>query len=120
VARLSCETCQQFQTRKDWSVMVKHGRPVPRRPRGRLPCGSCPKVPKGMPPRPSSAVEWQARHWLAYRFYRECLTVGRWPDDPLVRWYAALFRDAEEECERVLADRRHGELIALLQIRTRG
>jgi hypothetical protein len=72
-------------------------------------------VPPGTAaPGPEHAVELSAELRQAVRFYRECRAVGRFPDDPLVRWCAAAIRAAEDHCERVRARREQlGALAAL-------
>jgi hypothetical protein len=66
------------------------------------PCGSCEKVPawarKSIPDVAELrklAVELTPQNRAAWRFYRECRAVNRFPDDPVVRWYAALLHALE-------------------------
>jgi hypothetical protein len=74
-------------------------------------------VPRDAPERTRAhAVEPTGRSWRAYRHYRECRAVGRFPDDPLVRRCAALVRQFEEVLER----RPLEELLAFLGAKAGG
>ncbi|HEY1190381.1 MAG TPA: hypothetical protein VGE74_22295 [Gemmata sp.] len=96
---------------------MKRGGQALRRPANApTPCGSCPKVPAGTErPSPAAAVELSEPHRQTVRFYRECKAVGRFPDDPIVRWAAAIIRSAEEHCERVAGQRNQLAMLSLLK-----
>ncbi|AWM38132.1 hypothetical protein GobsT_37750 [Gemmata obscuriglobus] len=97
-------------------MVTRGGQPL-RRPRGsHPPCGKCPKVPAGTErPSPAEAVELTDQHRRTVRFYRECRAVGRFPDDPLVRWAAAVIRSAEDHCERVSSQRTQLAVLSALR-----
>jgi hypothetical protein len=85
------------------------------RPKGApTPCRLCPKIPPGRPPHPSSAVEPTEQHRQAYEFYGECQAVGSFPDDPIVRWCARIFRKAEADAAKADKDRIALEVIGNL------
>lgn len=66
-----------------WQRETRAGQDVPRI--GKTPCYKCPKVPKGAPPRPSSAVELNEKNQRTYVFHEECEAVGEFPRDAIVR-----------------------------------
>jgi hypothetical protein len=51
----------------------------------------------------------------AWRFYRESRAVGHFPDDPLVRWYAAIIRGIEDAAAQIPLERLAATLSALLK-----
>ena len=99
VASRSCGECKQWLYDEDGTRTERAGVPAPR-PRGQpTPCYKCPKVPKGKPPIPESAVELTDRNWKVWQHYRECKATGRFPDDAIVRQHAAVIREVETEYE---------------------
>lgn len=114
VAGRDCEDCKKWVYEDSPDAMAEgpmefppgSGKPNPRIP---LPqfgprCDWCPKVPKGDPPKPESAVELSAKNWRAYRHYLECRAIGTFgaaADDPIVRRNAMLIKRVQEEAEQV-------------------
>lgn len=112
VARRSCEACAKYLHHEPGGgVVTRGGRPVPRAPGSRTPCVTCPKIPPGADPKPENAAELAWRTEDAYRHYLECRAVGRFPDDPIVRYTAMLIRQAEDAATR--ADSRRLALAVL-------
>jgi hypothetical protein len=105
----SCAVCEAY--RVDEPPDKRTGLPMVRPKGAPTPCGSCAKVPAALR---RSGLGWKDlrlhaedvtdRSRAAWKFYRECQAVGRFPEaaanDPLVRWYAAVLRDAEAAIER--------------------
>jgi hypothetical protein len=96
VAAVSCEDCQTWMYDDGWEKETRYGLPVLRPEGAPTPCWSCPKIPKGAPPKPSSAVELSDKNVRAYLHYKECKAVGRFPDDPIVTRNARIIAGAEE------------------------
>lgn len=78
-----------------------------------LPCGGCPKIPKGAEPSPRNAQELNDRLWLAYQHYRRCRAVNRWPEDPIIERNAEIIREVEDD----VAKQQENEMLALLLTR---
>lgn len=73
----SCEDCQRWLHNAAWERTTRVGEPVVR-PKGvPTPCGSCPKIPKGVHPCPENAVVISPKNALAYRYYLQCLIDNR-------------------------------------------
>jgi hypothetical protein len=104
IANRSCSDCQTYWYDDGGEiggpVTTRGGKPLPRPPQSPTPCKRCPKIAPGDPPEPSSAIELTDQHWETWTFYRECRAVGSFPDDPRVRWAAAIIRAVEDESER--------------------
>lgn len=83
-----------------WKPVTRGDRHLPRPAGAPPPCRACPKVPPGVEPRPENAVEATDQARRCYEHYRECRAVGSFPDDPLVRHHARVFRDVEDAAER--------------------
>ena len=113
VADRDCLTCQQFQFDDAGNIEIGRDGQPERRPRGVLPpCRYTHKgCPKGTPENQRSLTEQNRECW---DHYRECRAVGVFPDDPLVRHHAALIRDVEDECNRVLEHRKIVQLVTAL------
>jgi hypothetical protein len=106
-----CAVCLMYVPRDDGTFLLNKltGLPVLRGNAGdKTPCHKCAKVPEYAkvahahdPARMrESAIELTDQNRAAYRFYRECRAVGSFPDDSVVRWVAAIVRDAEDERDR--------------------
>lgn len=109
VAARSCGDCVRWlhndSGTKFGKVTTRGGKPV-ERPRGtKPPCRICPKIPEGADPTPENAVELKGADRQAYIHYRECRAVNAFPDDPLVRRDAAVFRAVEDAAERLASQR---------------
>lgn len=131
VADRSCADCQRFlyddtpdrmgprSLRRDSTG--KKTLPMYRPLNAGTPCHQCPKTPTKQR---ADAVEITPRVWYAYQHYRECLAVGNFPDDALVREQAAVFRDIEDERDRLdsatLAAKIDGLLMLLPSLMLRG
>ncbi len=81
--------------------------PMLREPGSTTPCHKCEKVPSLLrKQRAPTAVMREAagdltdQHRQAWTFYRMCRTVNQFPDDPLTRHFAVIFRDVEQSIER--------------------
>lgn len=102
VARRDCADCKQYSYRDgpgNWGepIVDRAGNKI-RRPLNVLPpCNRCPKIPKGSPPRPESAVVLSERNLAAYWHYKQCKAVGSFPDDPIVQRNAAIIRELEDQ-----------------------
>lgn len=82
---------------------TRNGEPVPRVPGVKLPCEmsagqafdvrqrACAKVA------PDAGIELSESNRQAYRHYRQCRAIGRFPDDPLVIEHAEIIRAIEDE-----------------------
>lgn len=110
VAYRDCGDCKRHVYDDKGKRAMRRGKPVVR-PRGMSPpCHSCPKVaPTGSP----GCVELSEKNWQAYRHYKECQAVGRFPDDATVRRNAAVIRMAEESADQA---RQAGALTPLLKM----
>jgi hypothetical protein len=123
VAAVSCGDCQTFAYSMPQATVGLVQLPggtserQPRAPGSGTPCRRCPKIPRGADPKPSSAVEWSERYQSAHDHWRECRAVGETPNDPVVRWYARLFHDADESVDDAVLERRHAELLVALSRR---
>lgn len=69
------------------------------------------KVPANVKKLRPHAVEMTPRLLAAWRHYRECKAVGRFPDDPLVRANAVQFLDAETYAAEDRGARREERLV---------
>jgi hypothetical protein len=49
----------------------------------------------------AAAIELTEQNRKAWEFYRQCRAVGIFPDDPLVRHFAVVLREVEDELERL-------------------
>jgi hypothetical protein len=107
-----CVVCEAYRPREDGSFVLdkRTALPLARVPGTPTPCHKCPKLPAAAR---ESGAGWQDLRALAadltdanraaLAFYRRCRATGRFPDDPLVSWYAGLIRDVEDAADR--ADR---------------
>lgn len=100
-----CSSCEKY--RLDEAPDRRTGVPMLRPPGTPTPCGSCEKVPEhlrraGMHWRDlrKHAVEMTPANRRAWEFYRGCRATGRFPDDPLVRWYSAVIQDEVDRAAR--------------------
>jgi hypothetical protein len=94
LALRDCGDCERHVYNERTGRRSMHaGRPVERPAGTRAPC-RLPHVGclKGTPEAPR-ALSIQNR--LAYQHYEECLAVGEFPDDPIVRRHAMLIRSVE-------------------------
>lgn len=106
-----CAVCLKYVPREDGTFLSdkRTGLPVLRGNAGdKTPCHKCAKVPEFAKVAHAhdpeelrrSAVELTDRNRTAYRFYRECRAVSSFPDDPIVRWVAAIVREVEDDRDR--------------------
>ena len=84
------------------------------------PCGTCPKIPPGDPPYSWASQELSEENAQAYAHWKECVAVGHFPDDPLVKRDASLIRDITEAIERVRQSGRLDLLASMMRGRDRG
>lgn len=110
----SCSTCAAYRMREDGSFVLdkRTALPLARGPAEPTPCHKCPKVPAaarklGMDPADlrKLAADLTPADRAAWAFYRRCRAVGRFPDDPLVGWYAELLRGVEDAAAAARTDR---------------
>lgn len=106
----SCAACETYRVREDgtYSPDKRTGLPMLRPAGVPTPCHKCPKVPAAAR---DAGLDWRELRKLAadmtpanraaLDFYLACRAVGRFPDDPLVGWYAPLVRDVEDLGRRV-------------------
>lgn len=101
----ACGDCERWCWKATGElVRTPGGDPVPRtNPDIPTPCMSCPKVPAhlkaaGKPWRElrAAAADMTPANRKAYAFYHRCKATGRFPDDPLVAWYAGAVRAVED------------------------
>jgi hypothetical protein len=120
----SCRLCIKYDFKADGDVR-KDEKGNPRlRPLGvPTPCLSCPKVPVEVREQdlPDSemrkfANELTDYNRVAWDFYNECKAVGRFPDDPIVRWYAGIIRQVEDAHARYLAEKNATAIAAMITI----
>ena len=93
VARRNCSDCLVHVYNEDTGRRESHGgRPV-RRPDGTVPPCRIPGLgcPRGTPERP---LELSPHNRQAFRHYQECIAVGHFPDDAIVRRNALVIRNA--------------------------
>jgi hypothetical protein len=115
VAAVDCHDCQRWLHNQDWKPVEKRGRKVPRH--GPPPCRTCPKIEKGVEPRPENATRLTPEFWETWRHYHESAAVGwQTPDalDPLVRRNAAVIRGVLDAAERVRHDSTQQLILAAL------
>lgn len=125
VADRSCQECQTYlyndqPGRMGLPVLRGPNRDKVKRIKGQSPaCRWCPKIPKGEPAVPSSAVHLSERNAAAYLHYRRCRAVLRFPADRIVERNAALIQGIEEQAaERRLFDANSdGMMEAMLSLR---
>jgi hypothetical protein len=107
-----CSACEQYIHNDgdggDGEVLRRPSRPdpvtgklgLPQLRRGvPTPCWQCPKTEGAEVRDRAHATEVGEQHLKAYFHFMECRAVNRWPDDPIVRRNARVFRavlDAEE------------------------
>lgn len=109
VAVRSCEDCSKYLYKDSptrfGEVSERMGIKTLRMAGQDPPCRWCPKIPDGEPKIRSSAVELSDRNWQAFRHYRECRAVGRFPDDPIVSRNAGVIRQIQDDADARQAQR---------------
>ena len=110
VAWRDCQSCQKFDYDDNGNLEIgRDGLPSERAKGCLAPCRYTHKgCPKGTPETPQSLTDANRQ---AYEHYRECRAVGQFPDDPIVRHHAALIRETEDECHRVLERRKLADML---------
>lgn len=95
--------------------------PVIRPPGAVTPCYKCPKTEHvGDEERTrENAAEMTERYFLALRHYLECRAVGVFPDDPIVRRNAVIFRRIYDETERMPMRELSRDIRSLIVLLTR-
>lgn len=100
----SCADCQAYlyddRGEKMGAPLLRGGKRAPRPAGTKTPCRICPKIPPGREPAPASAVEETEQLRAALSHYEECRATNSFPQDPVVRWCAALFRKVEDAADR--------------------
>lgn len=82
IASRSCQDCATYVYNEDGTPTMRAGIHQ-KRPQGMpTPCHTCPKIPTGVMPVPENALELTPRLARAYRHYRGCKAVGRFPIHP--------------------------------------
>ncbi len=112
----TCASCKEWVYQDDGTIQLRAGEPVKRFRGAPTPCGTCPKIPSGLPKCPESAVEPSEKSARIYQHYRECRAVARFPDDPIVKRHAAIIRALHDERDRLPLER----LTVALGVLTRG
>lgn len=105
IATRSCDDCARFLYDEDTGEVrrrpARFGLPVRRSPGVPTPCYKCPKVPADSPILSREfAVDLSEQNWQALAFYAECRAVGQFPDDPIVRRWAAAIRRVDDAAEK--------------------
>lgn len=119
----SCADCEAWQYNRD-GTLVRDRRtslPLARPPGTPTPCTLCPKVPKndrlhGWRHARTAAIDMSGANRQAWEFYRRCRATVRFPDDPVVAWYAGLIEPIVDEFESRHIER-FGEKIDMLTVR---
>lgn len=97
VALRDCRDCQlhvyneETGKRSDWM-----GNPVKRNPKTSPPCQTRAGCPKGSPTGEEGCKELNPKNLAAYRHYKTCKAVGRFPHDAIVESNAMLISAIEE------------------------
>jgi len=103
-ASRSCVDCQTYYYNPDETIMLRGGyHKVTRDPDSPLPCGTCPKIPKGMPADPAYAQDLSDKNQDAFQHWQEWSAVGfpqELAEDDLVRRNASIIKSAHDEYSR--------------------
>lgn len=121
-----CSACEEFWYED--SGRIKRGgdgEPVKRPPGAPTPCQSCAKVPRWAK---EAGKDWKECRGLADEIspqneqaleaYREFRAVGRFPDDPVVRWYAGILAEVHREADLQPAQVQTAAIQSLVQLLT--
>ena len=118
----SCDVCERYVFADGGGVARRAGLPMLRPPHTPTPCHKCEKVPADAR---KAGLDWRELRKLArdmtpanraaWRLYRESRAVGHFPDDPLVRWYAAIIRGVEDIAAQAPFERLATALAAFLK-----
>lgn len=104
-----CSVCEAYRPRDDGSFALdkRTALPLARVPGTPTPCHKCPKVPAAAR---NAGLDWRELRKLAQdmtdanrdalAFYRRCRATDRFPDDPLVAWYAGIIQGVEDAAAR--------------------
>lgn len=96
----SCADCETWLYGDDGRQSMRMGLPLVR-PKGvPTPCHKCPKIPYGLEAIRANAAELDDRGMQAYQHYLECRAVGVFPEDPIVRRNARIFRAVHDEYDK--------------------
>ena len=118
-----CDVCEAYRPRDDGSFVrdKRTALPLARVPGTPTPCHKCEKVPAAAR---AAGMDWRELRTLAQdltpanraalAFYRRCRATGRFPDDPLVAWYAGLIREVEDDAAREERDARTAAIVTAL------
>jgi hypothetical protein len=116
----TCDDCARWLFDSDGEIVrrpARIGLPVLRPPISRTPCERCPKIPDDAPAKMRRyAIELSDQNYAAYNFYRECLAVGDFPRDPIVRRWAGLIRRVEDRYGRGILGGKLDMIIQLLSL----
>jgi len=100
VAIRDCKDCKKYLYDEDTGLQMigLDGITPRRRPPGvKVMCETRTGCPKGTPENPKTLSE---KSESIYAYYRECKAVGVFPDDPMMRHYAATIHTALEIVRR--------------------
>lgn len=96
-ANRSCTDCRKYWfDDRTGKVPVDNGEKRLRPVGTVLLCETATGCPKGTPENSKALIQTNV---LAYRNWRECKAVNQWPDDPIVRWNAAIISKTLEDVE---------------------
>jgi hypothetical protein len=118
----TCERCIAVMHDENWKPCTRGGKEIPRAKGSKTPCWKCPKIPKGMEPRPENAVELTARGWAAWWYWLQCKEdqTCQLPRDRITLRNAALLRQVEQQALRSQTASDTADLVlALLAARKR-
>lgn len=106
IAARDCDFCRKWRHNESTGKAVKAGGQLcPRTVADPPPCRD-PRHESGCPKgdyENQKSLTWQ--NVQAYRHYRECKAVGRFPDDPIVRRNAGIICAVEDAVEHERQDR---------------
>lgn len=93
IAKRSCDSCRKWWYREDGTIARRGGERQVRPANTPVPCETEAGCPKGHWSAPLGLSEENRQ---AYEFHLWCESVGRFPDDPVVRLNAQIIRGARQ------------------------
>jgi hypothetical protein len=114
VAFRDCEDCKAWVYDEETGEREKKGEEdIPRYKGIKPPCGYSQGCAKGTPEESRALTEQNMQAW---QFIRECKSVGKFPDDPIVRRNASLVDYADRKID-LIQRRELADYIKALMIR---
>lgn len=110
----SCAHCQDnLYDEETGKPVLRRGQPVNRPSVTPPPCRTSKGCPKGTPEAPRTLNE---RNTQAYAHYLECKATGNFPDDPIVKYNAAIIAAIEQRDERHRQESMQAHIRAAMQM----